>query len=158
MLEGKTSFWIVFLKDEGNQGKYRRWRRNEVYFRHSVTFSFSSRFMWSCDICVYWFIFMLTSVNRLTKNRTNIFITGLERKGLSGVYSDEFKDISQRFYTCSNQTLCLYEPAQHHSTQCKLMPVYVADDLALVYNTWFVSHSPNSWVTNRGKVFIRFWV
>lgn len=154
MLEGKTGFRIGFWKDEENQGKYRRRRRTEVYFGHSVTISFSSRFTCSCNICVCWFIFMLMSVN---KNRTNILLLAWREKGSLVLILMNLKIFHRDFYTRSGPILCLYELAQHHSTQCNLMPVYMADDLTSVYNKRFVSHSPNSWATDRGKVFTRFW-
>lgn len=89
-VRGEGRFWFRFLKDEGSQGKYRR--RTEAYFGHSVTFSFSSRPMWSCNICVCVLIYLPVNVIELTllQKYNKHFHTGLERKGFSGVYSYEF--------------------------------------------------------------------
>lgn len=54
------------------------------------------------------------------------------------VFGGKSKGISQRFLYISDQVLCLYELSGHHSTQCKLTPVYMEDSLAVAYSKWFL--------------------
>lgn len=85
------------------------------------------------NVCMYlcWFIFMLRSVNWLFhKGRTHIFsLASRENNSLLFILMN-----LEEFHRVFSQILCLYEMVHHHFTPYKLMPVFVAGDMALMTN------------------------
>lgn len=132
-VEGEDRFWIGFLKEDRSQGKY---RTIKICLGHCNTFILIQIYVKFQYLDLCWFIFK--SGNWLFHKN---FLSVLERI----VFSLDMcflvvnvKVFHRCFYTFSDQVLCLYELSGHHSTQCKLTPVYMEDSLALAYSKWFL--------------------